>query len=61
MKIQTTIEKTQLKQDSDHAQFLNSIRSRLKVDDATIANLEKRMGGKYPFTFISDKGMSHCQ
>jgi len=41
-----TTQQSQLKQDHGHAQFLSSLRSRLNVDDATIANLEKRIGGK---------------
>jgi DNA-binding XRE family transcriptional regulator len=30
-----------------HRDFLNSLRERLNVDDKTIANLEKRITGKY--------------
>ena len=37
--------KMSAKQD-DHRNFINSLRSRLNVDDQTIANLELRMTGK---------------
>ena len=33
----------------DHRDFINSLRSRLNVDDQTIANLELRMAGKCSF------------
>ena len=35
--------------EQDHREFLNSLRERLNVDDKTIANLEKRITGKFYF------------
>ena len=34
--------------EQDHRNFLNSLRSRLNVDEKTIANLERRITGKFP-------------
>ena len=33
--------------EQDHREFLNSLRSRLNVDEKTIANLERRITGKF--------------
>ena len=37
-----------------HQEFLNSLRERLNVDDMTIANLEKRITGKFgPYALLA--------
>ena len=48
MKLQTPSQKKTEDREQDHANFLSSLRDRLKVDEQTIDNLEKRMGGKCP-------------
>ena len=42
-----TYMKMSAKDHQNHRDFLNSLRQRLNVDDQTIANLEKRITGKF--------------
>lgn len=56
MKNQNTSLQQTANQADDHANFLSSLRDRLKVDGQTIDNLEKRMSGKCPVTWLIRTG-----